>query len=119
MTKLELCKCWQSKLRLDDWQITFYPEAKSTEFIDPDRHGEVSYNEVIKCATIRIVDENCVNEKDLYKPFNFEKTLIHELLHLKLCLFDNNGNDLQSRYVHQIIEELANAFMEEKGNDRI
>ena len=43
--------------------------------------------------------------------FEDRKTLVHELLHLKFCLLGDSGNDLQDRYVHQLIDDLARAFV--------
>ena len=45
-------------------------------------------------------------------PFNFEKTLVHELLHLKLTFWCQNEDSVSDRLMHQIIDDLARAFTE-------
>ena len=45
-------------------------------------------------------------------PFSFEKTLVHELLHLKLTFWCQNEDSVSDRLMHQIIDDLARAFTE-------
>ena len=47
-------------------------------------------------------------------PLDWEKTLVHELLHLKTCLVSSNVPDLQERVMHQMIDDLARAFVSAK-----
>jgi phage shock protein A len=47
-------------------------------------------------------------------PFDFEKTLVHELLHLKFSLLADKVEDMQSRYVHQMIDEMARSLVDAK-----
>lgn len=58
--------------------------------------------------TIKLV-YNCKHE---------EMTLVHELLHLKLSLVSDNVPDLQVRYMHQIIDDMARAFVDVKRHKR-
>ena len=53
-----------------------------------------------------------VLETEIYLnvPYHPERTLIHELLHLKLCLLGESGNALQDRLAHQLIDDLADAL---------
>lgn len=64
------------------------PKVLYAEIIDPAHYGE------------RIV------------PFSFEKTLVHELLHLKLTFWCQNEDSVSDRLMHQIIDDLARAFTE-------
>ena len=111
MTHGELLEKWKARLGLQDWWIVMYEGCTSDEFNDKENVAETTLTECNKCAVIRIIREECYGNRIV--PFNFEKTLIHELLHLKFCLLDDSGNDLQDRYVHQIIDDLAKAFVED------
>ena len=57
---------------------------------------------------------------DRIVPFDWEKTIVHELLHLKTCLISDQWEPLQMRYMHQMIDDLARAFVDAKrcGGER-
>ena len=109
VTNKELLHNWQNRLGLTDWAIELQDNAIPADFINTECEGEVEYKESTKTAIIRIIRPDCYGEK--VKPFNFERILIHELLHLKLALLDDSGNALQDRLVHQLIDDLARAFV--------
>lgn len=48
------------------------------------------------------------------KPFDFEKTLVHELLHLKFSFWCQNEDDVGDRAMHQIIDDIARALTEKR-----
>lgn len=102
---------WQNKLGLQEWCIRLECDCTMDEVHG--NAGEVEFSEPIKSAVIRILAEKYYAERIL--PFSFEKTLVHELLHLKLSLLQESGNDVQDRLVHQLIDDLARAFT---GMDR-
>lgn len=104
----EMLEKWMRRLSLDGWRVTLKVNALPCDMTLEEACGEAELAEPIKVATIRILDERCYGERN--EPFFFEKTLIHELLHLKFSLLDNSGNDLQDRLVHQMIDDLARAF---------
>jgi hypothetical protein len=108
----ELLKKWQKKLRLTDWTIKLNDKATYADFTLTDCVGEVSYVEATKTAVIRVLRPDLYGNQIV--PFNLEKTLVHELLHLKFSLLDESGNDLQNRIVHQLVEEFANILTEVK-----
>lgn len=108
----ELFEEWVSRLWLSDWAIRFYPDAIPTDMVLEDVSGEAEWTESSKTAVVRILREDCYGDRVV--PFDFEKTLVHELLHLKFCLIDGSGNDLQDRYIHQMIDDLARAFVDAK-----
>ena len=108
--KEQLLEKWQARLGLSDWAISLDANAQPQDMTLQNVNGETEYNEVTKSAVIRILGEEYRSVR--VRPFNFEKTLLHELLHLKLCLLDESGNDFQDRYVHQLIDDLARAFAE-------
>ena len=104
---------WQNRLGLMDWKIKLSPNCEPQE-MEENCVGCTSWQEVNKTAHICIIDEKYYGER--IAPFNFEKTLVHELLHLKTCLLFDTGNELQDRIAHQIIDDLARAFVDAKGN---
>lgn len=104
----QLLDYWQNILGLMDWKIVLKDNCSPNEMQLRDVCGETVFEEVNKCAVIRIIDEKDYGDRII--PFNFEKTLIHELLHLKFCLLGESGNDLQDRYVHQLIDDMARAL---------
>lgn len=107
--QFNLLKKWQKRLYLTDWVVDFRPNSVPSDFVLQDCVGETEWQEVNKTAIIRIVKPDCYGQRIV--PFDFEKTLVHELLHLKFCLLGESGNDLQDRYVHQLIDELARALV--------
>ena len=111
--KAQLLEKWKARLGLSDWVIHLNEDVLPSDMMMQNVAGETEWTESNKCAVIRIVREDCYGERIV--PFNFEKTLIHELLHLKFCLLGESGNDLQDRYVHQLIDDLARAFVWKEG----
>lgn len=113
----ELLEKWVGILGLQDWQIKLACDVLPCDMQLQDCDGETEWTECRKTARIQILDEKCYGERIV--PYNFERILIHELLHLKLSLLGESGNDLQDRYVHQLIDDLARAFCEaaQKGGD--
>lgn len=63
-----------------------------------------------KYAVIKLLDKRYY---DSPIPYDADQTLVHELLHIKCCFLDDNGDELQSRILHQIINDLARAFVVE------
>ena len=43
-------------------------------------------------------------------PFNPEKTLVHELLHLKFSALDESGDPLRDKLTHRLVEDFAKAL---------
>ena len=54
---------------------------------------------------------------DRILPFDFEKTLVHELLHLKFSFWCQNEDDVGDRVMHQMIDDLARALTEGDSDD--
>jgi hypothetical protein len=46
--------------------------------------------------------------------YDKEKTLVHELLHLKFSFLGESGNDLQDRVAHQVLNDLAKSLVDAK-----
>ena len=109
MNHEELLEKWKRRLGLQDWHIVLEADVIPSDMTLENVAGETEWTESAKCAVIRILREDCYGTRIV--PFDFEKTLVHELLHLKFCLLGESGNDLQDRYVHQLIDDLARAFV--------
>lgn len=104
----KLLKKWVKILQLSDWKIDLQVDCDRDKMFSTNCEGCANITETIKVATIQIVDEKYYGSWTV--PFNFEQTLIHELLHLKFRLLEDSGNSFQDRYMHQLIEEIAKAL---------
>ena len=104
---------WQHRLCLDEWRIVIHPNRQKGE-LDDDVQGHTDFVEPTKQAYVSIVDPKIYEGETLIEPFDFEETLVHELLHLKTSLVSWNVGDLQERVMHQIIDDLARAFVDAK-----
>ena len=100
---------WIKILHLEDWRIAFYPEVKQGDLGCDNYNALTSWEESNKTAIIQIL-----NPKEAKEPFDYEETLVHELLHLKFCLLHNDINDFEGRYSHQLIDDIARALIEIK-----
>ena len=109
---IELLNEWKERLFLTAWRIALRPKCKPDE-MQSGCWGSTEWEEVNKTARIDIVDPDCLTDKMI--PFDFETVLVHELLHLKFCLLsDNSDENMESRYVHQLIDEMARALVDAK-----
>ena len=54
--------------------------------------GCTEWSEAIKTARIEIINPACYGDRIV--PFDFEKTLVHELLHLKFSFWCQNEDDI-------------------------
>ena len=101
---------WLNILKINDWSIVLKPDCSPFEFKLSNSCGECEYDEVNKAAVIRIVSEADYGERTI--PYNFEKILVHELLHIKFCLLYNSDCELQNRLTHQLIEDMARSLVD-------
>ena len=91
--------------------MNFKPEGMTISGVA----GCTEWSEPGKTARIEIIDPEYYGDRIV--PFDFEKTLIHELLHLKMSFWCQNGDDVEDRVMHQIIDDLARAFAERKTSE--
>ena len=103
---------WQERLGLQDWRIRLKPKCKPEEMAVENAAGCTDWSETVKTARIEIMDPKYYGERVV--PFDWEKTLVHELLHLKTCLVSSNVPELQERVMHQMIDDLARALVSAK-----
>ena len=102
---------WKTRLGLQDWAIKLVPFADPDEVGD-DSVGYTNWTETSKAAKRWILDEKYYGQR--IRPHDWEKTLVHELLHLKMCLLATNVDPLQDRVAHMLIDDLARAFVDAK-----
>ena len=111
---LKLLSEWQERLGLNDWRIKLYYKCKPDEMMLDNAAGCTEWSETVRTARIEIIAPKYYGERVV--DFDFEKTLVHELLHLKTCLVSDKVNELQARYMHMMIDDLARAFVDAKRN---
>lgn len=107
-----LLKEWQARLGLMDWKITLKDNLMPDEMLMENVDGDTEWSEAIKTAKIEILSEQAYGKRII--PFDYEKTLVHELLHLKTCLISDGVDKIQERVAHQLIDDLARAFVDAK-----
>ena len=107
-----LLKEWQTRLGLADWKIKLVDNCLPDEMLLDGVDGCTEWSESIKTARIEILSEEAYGTRII--PFDYEKTLVHELLHLKTCLLSDKVDELQVRVAHQLIDDLARAFVDAK-----
>ncbi|MEG2521271.1 MAG: hypothetical protein RSA49_00145 [Anaerovoracaceae bacterium] len=104
----ELLLEWKSRLGLNDWAIELILDDV---ILENKCSGECSLNFMRKCATITIAKN--MPQNLICKEIH-EKTLIHELLHLKFI--NPNSSDVNIEewtydiIQHQLLEDMAKAL---------
>lgn len=111
----ELLLEWQQRLMLNDWVIKVYDNCQTYELTLRDVAGECEWEESKKSAVIRIITEKEYGDRII--PFDKEKILVHELLHIKFSFIQNSGNELQDRFVHQLINDMAVSLVAAKRKE--
>ena len=110
----KLLQEWVERLGLQDWVIKLTDNCHPSDMSMKDVSGCTNWTESIKTATIEIIDPKFYGERIV--PFDYEATLVHELLHLKTSLVSSNTLDLEERIMHQLIDDLARALVNAKRN---
>lgn len=96
---------WTERLGLQDWTIKLQDCCDPDDMYSKDCAGCTRWTEVGKAAVIQIIDPDRYGERVI--PFDYEKTLVHELLHLKTCLLTDVEDPLTERVGHVLIDDLA------------
>ena len=112
--ELTLLEKWKRKLCLNEWRIKLLTNLRPEEMTMNDVAGCSEWSESIKTARIEIIDPDYYGDRIV--PFDFEKTLVHELLHLKFSFWCQNEDDIGDRIMHQMIDDLARALTECEEN---
>lgn len=108
---------WQNRLGLQDWYIILKPNCRPENMAMENVEGCTTWTESTKSAWIDILDEAFFPEGAAARPYDFERTLVHELLHCKLSVLSDDDKSVQYRIVHQLIDDLARAFVDAKRSE--
>lgn len=112
---------WQERLGLQDWSIILRYNCKKEDMDNPDFSvGETQWETTVKCARICIISQEEYGT-ELMLDFDFEKTLVHELLHCKFSMIDKDLNSYEGIVTeqarHQLIDDLARALVMAKRHE--
>lgn len=99
--ELALLEKWKRKLCLQEWRIKLLTHLHPEEMMVRNTTGCTEWSEAIKTARIEIINPACYGDRIV--PFNFEKTLVHELLHLKFSFWCQNEDDVGDRVMHHMV----------------
>ena len=105
-----LLEKWQKKLCLQEWRIKLVTHLRPEEMSVSNAAGCTDWSESIKTARIEIINPACYGDRIV--PFNFEKTLVHELLQLKFSFWWQDEYRVADRLMHQMIDDRARALTE-------
>ena len=103
----KLCREWQRRLRLQDWQVEL--SFRRFHEMSGDTRGDCYMSMEQRIARIDIL-----NPKDARPdapPYDLEQTIVHELLHLHFEPFWRNKKRLE---LEQAIEAIAFALVAAK-----
>ena len=119
----ELLKEWQERLGLQDWSIALTVNCTQDDLSNANWSGENNWNASIKCSKIKIISPEVYGTDRMLK-YDFEKILVHELLHIKFGLLDITDQSYESYVVdelrHQLIDDIARALvMAKRGKTKI
>ena len=112
MDLTEPMKYWADKLGLSNWNIHFVENCSPNDMRLDACAGEAEWDVTGRNATIRIIDPKDYGDRMV--PFDREKTLVHELLHIKFSMLDESGDPLRDKLTHQMIDDLAKALVRAK-----
>lgn len=117
--ELALLREWKERLGLQDWAIVLRINCKQEDMELEDVNAETIWTASIKSATIKVISKEFYGDR--ITPFDFEKTLVHELLHLKFGLIDQSVNSYESKVtyeaMHQLIDDIARALVMAKRDE--
>jgi hypothetical protein len=105
---LKLIKYWSNVLSLNDWQIV--GSIVPVNYLeDEGNQGECNYSFINKQAIINLRRSDDWGDNNPFK-INMEKTLIHELLHLKFAIITGEDEEM-NKFQHQLLDNLAVSFL--------
>lgn len=106
---------WVKRLHLEEWDIDFQWRVLEKDMTEPNSTGCTSANVIDRQAIIQMVDP--VDFPNSPFTYDYEKTLVHELLHLVFWDMDDTGDKLRDHLTHCMIDRMARALVSAKrGN---
>ena len=115
---LGLAKEWQKRLLLSDWIINF-SLVTAREMSEVDLAGESDVQWINRCGVVNILRKEEIPQ-DIIAKQPMELVLVHELLHFKFMMFDNESLEgcYFSEKQHQLLEDMAKSlYMAKYGLD--
>ena len=115
----DLLQEWKERLGLQDWAIAVRYNCK-IEDMELEGAGETDWNNINKCGTIKIISKEEYGS-DRILDYDFERILVHELLHCKFGVIDITDRTYESHVAdelrHQLIDDLARALVMAKRGE--
>ena len=115
---LSLAREWQKRLLLSDWIINF-SLVTAREMSEVDLAGESDVQWINRCGVVNILRKEEIPQ-DIIAKQPMELVLVHELLHFKFMMFDNETLEgcYFSEKQHQLLEDIAKSlYMAKYGLD--
>lgn len=109
----ELFNKWVSVLHLESWDIKFQWKVRERDMNLRESCGCTTYLHQSRQAIVQMMDP--VDFSNALFGYDYEKTLVHELLHIKFADLDDSGDPLRDKLTHQMVDDLAKAFVECQG----
>jgi hypothetical protein len=113
--RVALLREWKQRLGLNGWRIDASLACCPSSIEEPYMSGWAEWHPSVKLGEIKVLAEKFAECPD---EFDFEKTLVHELLHLKFGIFYDNSQGIAQDLLHQTIDELAFALVDAKRRDK-
>lgn len=121
----ELISDWVCRLGLQTWDISVVSDCTMSDIkkmleTDEEATGACVWCTLLKTAKVAILAEDEYPKIDdsvqWMSEYDYEQTLVHELLHVKFSLWaDNNENGFIRDWFHQqCIEDMAKALVSAK-----
>lgn len=113
---------WQKILRLQDWEIT----AEFMDFKHPDADNGgtlacITRSEYKQRARILVLraDDLVMGTRSLYDPIDMEESLVHELVHAGMALFEPSDTDsVQWSLCERFVDNMARTLIRlDRGKD--
>lgn len=104
-----MLKYWQNNLLLNNWKIIVKDDCPVTDFVLKDVCGETEWDLVNRCAVIRIISKDQYGNRII--PYDKERILVHELLHIKFSLLWESNDETHNLILHNLIEDMANSLI--------
>lgn len=110
---------WQKRLGLSDWIIVLRYNCNKENMQIEDTAGETEWANVNRTAVIRILNKEAYGDRVI--KFDFERILVHELLHIKFSYLQITNNTYEGKIFdevqHQLIEDIAQALVMAKRGE--
>lgn len=110
---------WQERLGLQDWIILLRYNCVKADMTDENWAGQNDWDTVNKTSIIKIISKEEYGN-DRIMDYDFEKILVHELLHIKFARISFTTESYEGQIVsdlrHSILEDLARALVLAKRN---